>query len=121
MIYTRHLVNAVISLPLLDVKVRILRTLTQTLVITRLGTNFSADKRSELGLAEILRHDVCAHFAPFNQVSSVLCVPTHGARSVALVEAAADVLCCELEVAVFAHAEDLRGSHCCGGRRGFGR
>lgn len=71
---------------------------------------------SYLGLAEVLRHDVCAHFAPFDQVSSVLCVPTHGARSVALVEAAADVLCCELEVAVFAHAEDLRGSHGCGSR-----
>lgn len=76
---------------------------------------------SYLGLAEVLGHNVCAHFAPFDQVSSVLCVPTHGARSVALVEAAADVLGCELEVAVFAHAEDLRGSHCCGGRRGAGR
>lgn len=71
---------------------------------------------SYLGLAQVLGHNVCAHFAPFDEVSSVLGVATHGSRSVALVEAAADVLCCELEVAVFAHAEDLRGSHGCGGK-----
>lgn len=39
---------------------------------------------------------------------------THGSSSVSLVEAAANILGCELEVAVFANAEDLCGPH---GRR----
>lgn len=42
------LVNAVVSLPLLDVKVRILRTFGQALVVTRLGSHFLAHKGSEL-------------------------------------------------------------------------
>lgn len=66
---------------------------------------------SYLGLAEVLGHDVCAHFVPLDNVASVLCMATHGSRSVALVEAAANILGCELEVAVFAHAEDLCRPH----------
>lgn len=42
------LVNAVVSLPLLDVKVRILRSFGQALVVTGLGSHFSAHKGSEL-------------------------------------------------------------------------
>lgn len=42
------LVDAVVSLPLLDVKVRVLRTFGQALVVTGLGSHFLAHEGSEL-------------------------------------------------------------------------
>lgn len=108
------LVNAVVSLPLLDVKVRILRSFGQALVVTGLGSHLSAHKGSELGLAELLGNNIGADLAPLNDITTVLCVSTHGSSSVSLVEATANILGCELKMAVFAHAEDLCGPH---GRR----
>jgi hypothetical protein len=73
-------------------------------VVVRVGWSY-------LGLAEVLGNDVGTDFAPLNDITTVLCVSTHGSSSVSLVEAAANILGCELEVAVFAHAEDLCGPH----------
>lgn len=66
---------------------------------------------SYLGLAEVLGNDVGADFAPLNDITTILCVSSHGSSSVSLVEAAANILGRELEVAVFANAEDLCRSH----------
>lgn len=43
-----HLVDTIVPLPLLDIEGRILRTLIQALVVTRLGLDFPAHKWSEL-------------------------------------------------------------------------
>lgn len=135
----RGSIHAIVPLPLLDVKVRVLRSLFQPLVVARLRLDLPRHERRELfpslrqkqrpllGILsrvsreqrpylELLqvRHGVGPHFVPLDDVSSVLCVSAHGARPVALVEAAADVLGRELEVAVAAHGEGLRRSH--GGR-----
>lgn len=75
--------------------------------VTRIGQSY-------LGFAEVLWNDVGADFAPLNDIATVLCVSSHGSSSVSLVEAAANILGCELEVAVLANTEDLCGPH---GRR----
>jgi uncharacterized membrane protein AbrB (regulator of aidB expression) len=50
-----HLVDAVVSLPLFNVKVRILRTFGQALVVTGFGSHFSAHKGSELHKCKVSR------------------------------------------------------------------
>lgn len=56
------LVDAVVSLPLLDVKVRILRTFGQALVVTRLGSHFSAYEGSELHKCKVSCFFFCSFF-----------------------------------------------------------
>lgn len=96
----RHLIHTVVSLPLLDVKVRVGRALGQALVITRLGVDLSAHKRGKLKVLEVLRHGIGAHFVPLNDVSSESCVATHGTSPVSLVEALVDILGRQLQVTV---------------------
>ncbi len=49
------LVHAIVSLPLLNVKVGILRTLLQSLVVTRLGADFAADEWRELNIDKLVQ------------------------------------------------------------------
>lgn len=92
-----RLVDTIVSLPLLNVEIRILRSLLQSLVVARLGFNFSCNERRkllfvslmlnfacfrriEIFYLEILQvrgHGVGAHFVPFDNVSSVLVVSSH--------------------------------------------
>jgi hypothetical protein len=60
---------------------------------------------------QVLRHRVCAHSVPLNDVASVFCVPSHSTGSVSLVKTTTDILSSELEVAVATDAEGLRGPH----------
>lgn len=66
---------------------------------------------SYLEILQVLGDDICPHLFPFNDICSVLGVPTHRARPVSLVESAADVFGRHLEVAVPAHREGLCRSH----------
>ena len=67
-----------------------------------------------LELLQVLRTRVRANLLPLNHVSSVLCVSTHCAGAVSLVEALVDVLCREAKLAVAPDGEGLCWSHCCG-------
>lgn len=91
------LIDAIVSLPLLNIEIRILWSLLETLVVARLGSDFPRDEWCELQSVKYVQkfalfghvdisylevfqvggHGVCAHFVPFDDVSSVLVVSTH--------------------------------------------
>lgn len=92
-----RLVDTVVSLPLLNVEIGILRSLLQSFVVAWLGSNFSCNERRKLlsvrpmlnferfrrkgvvylKILQVRGHGVGAHFVPFDNVSSVLVVSTH--------------------------------------------
>lgn len=66
---------------------------------------------TNLGVLQALGHDVRPHLMPLDDVSTELCVPTHGSRAISLVEALVDVLRRQAQMLVLEHLEDGRGSH----------
>lgn len=72
---------------------------------------FLEDLYAYLELRQVFGHDVRADLVPLDNVSSVLCVSTHRAGAVSLVEAAADILGGELEMAVLADHQSLSWPH----------
>lgn len=71
----------------------------------------SITRRTYLEVFQIRRHDIRAHFVPFNHITAIFGMPTHRTRPVAFVEPLVHILGCELQVSVATDGEGLRWSH----------
>lgn len=67
------------------------------------GCSEQLTRPAYLEVFQVLRHSIRAHFVPFDDVSSVLCVTTHRTGTVSLVEALGDILGGELQVSVLSN------------------
>lgn len=104
-----RLIETIFRLPPLKIQLGTPRTLRVPFIATVYALDLVRHERGQLETLQV-GHDICPHFRVVNDVSTVLCVPTHAAGSVALVEALVDILCRQGQLAPVLE-EGRRGLH----------